>query len=356
MRVLIVGGSGLLGGELVRLCAAQGHTVAATRFSSPPGPGTPRTNGPAQDVRPGSDGPGPEPVTADGRPVTGGPSPAPGAAATGGPAPGERLGPDLRTRPSPTTVAGGPSPAPGAASGCGTCEWFRLDVRSRAAVPAVIGGFRPDVTINVAYRSGDWATTADGAANVAAAVAASGGRLVHVSSDAVFSGDAPSYDETCLPDPVNPYGAAKAAAETAVRALVPGAAIVRTSLIVGHGASAHEAFVRSLATGSATGVLFTDDVRCPVHVSDLAAALLEIAERGLPGVHHAAGDQALSRYELGLLIARRDGLDEKRLRPGLRAAGGVRGPLEVRLDCSATRRRLHTRLRPASEFLAPGHS
>jgi dTDP-4-dehydrorhamnose reductase len=42
---------------------------------------------------------------------------------------------------------------------------------------------------------------------------------VHVSSDVVFSGSAPRYGEAAPPDPVTPYGAAKAAAETAVNLL-----------------------------------------------------------------------------------------------------------------------------------------
>ncbi|NJP91391.1 sugar nucleotide-binding protein [Nonomuraea sp. FMUSA5-5] len=300
MRVLIVGGSGFLGGELVRRCAADGHEVGATYLT-----------------RPGS--------------------------------------------------------APAA--------WLRLDVRDRPAVTAALDAFRPDVTINAAYRQSSWAVTADGAAHVAAGVARAGGRLVHVSSDAIFSGASTSassgippgtssgassetssgassgagwsYDETCPPDPVTPYGAAKAAAETAVRALLPAAAIARTSLIVGHGRSVHETRVRSLAAGTREGVLFTDDVRCPVHVTDLAAALLEVAGRGLTGVLHVAGADAVSRHELGVLIARRDGLDPSRLRTGRRADSGVPGPLEVRLDCTATQRRLSTRLRGAHEFLAP---
>ena len=66
-----------------------------------------------------------------------------------------------------------------------------------------------------------------GAANVALAASAAGGRLVQVSSDAVFSGAAIRYDETCVPDPISPYGAAKAAAETAVSAIAPTAVIAR---------------------------------------------------------------------------------------------------------------------------------
>ncbi|GIF13982.1 RmlD substrate binding domain-containing protein [Actinoplanes teichomyceticus] len=72
--------------------------------------------------------------------------------------------------------------------------------------------------INAAYRQADWATTADGGMHVAAAAAAVRVRLVHVSSDAIFSGQAERYDETATPDPITPYGAAKGAAEVAVRA------------------------------------------------------------------------------------------------------------------------------------------
>ncbi|MER7370683.1 sugar nucleotide-binding protein [Nonomuraea wenchangensis] len=235
--------------------------------------------------------------------------------------------------------------------GRAAAEWRTLDVRDRAAVAAVLAALRPDVVVNAAYRQDDWATTATGAAHVALACAAQGARLVHVSSDAVFSGGAVTYAEDAEPDPISPYGAAKAAAEVAVRAVDPAAAVVRTSLIIGDGGSPQEARVHALATGRADGVLFTDDVRCPVHVRDLAAALLELAASGSAGVHHVAGPDAVSRHELGCLIARRDGLDPARLPAGLRAGSGVPGPADVRLDCTATRRLLRTRLRGAREFL-----
>ncbi|GAA3133175.1 SDR family oxidoreductase [Streptosporangium carneum] len=230
-------------------------------------------------------------------------------------------------------------------------EWSPLDVRRREDVDALVSAFRPEVVINAAYRQADWATTATGAANVALAASAAGGRLVHVSSDAVFSGAAIRYDETCVPDPISPYGAAKAAAETVVSAIAPTAVTARTSLIIGDGGSPHEALVHSLATGRAQGVLFTDEVRCPVHVADLAAALLELAASEYHGIHHVAGSDAMSRYELGLLIARRDGLDADRLPSGLRADSGVPGPIDVRLECGMTQRRLRTRLRGARRFL-----
>jgi dTDP-4-dehydrorhamnose reductase len=231
-------------------------------------------------------------------------------------------------------------------------DWRMVDIRRREDVTALALDARPDVIINAASQQSDWETTADGAAHVALAAAAAGARLVHVSSDAVFSGAADAYDERCRPDPVTPYGAAKAAAETAVKWITPDAVIARTSLIVGDGESKHERLVHALASGAAAGVLYTDDVKCPVHVADLASALLELAASPHAGVFHVAGTDAVSRYEFGLLIAARDNLDKAALCAGPRAAAGLLVSSDVRLDCTRTQQRLTTKLRGAREFLA----
>ncbi|MDV9177499.1 sugar nucleotide-binding protein [Streptomyces sp. W16] len=271
MKVLIVGGSGFLGTELVRRASAAGWSTAATYCSS----------------RPDGDTPG--------------------------------------------------------------VSWHQLDLRTNAQLYDLLAELAPDAIINATSGLSDWAVTADGSVRVAMAAARHGRRLVHVSSDAVFSGSRISYDESCPPDPVTPYGAAKAAAETAVRLLTPAAAVARTSLIIGNGGSAHERMVHELAAGARAGVLFTDVVRCPVHVEDLAAALLELALSDGSGMFHLAGPDALSRHELGVLIARRDGLDAALLPAG--RGEGASGALDVRLDSTATQEGLRTRLRGAREFL-----
>ncbi len=272
VRILILGGSGYLGGVLTRQAVAAGHNVIATYFSRR------------------ADSPG--------------------------------------------------------------VQWCQVDVRERVHVDAIVSALQPGVIVNTAYRQREWQSTADGAAHAALAAARLGARLVHMSSDAVFSGTEASYDEDAVPEPVNSYGAAKAAAETAIRAVDPGAAIVRTSLIIGDGRSPQETAVHDLAAGRTDGVLFTDEIRCPVHVADLASALLELAASDAAGIQNVAGTDALSRYELGCLIARRDGLDESRLPAGLQASLGLARPLQIRLDCRRTQALLRTRLRGAREFLA----
>lgn len=253
-------------------------------------------------------------------------------------------------------VAAGQNPAatfhsrPGDHDGA---TWHRLDLRDPLRLEEVLDTVTPAAVINATSGGADWAATAEGCFRLAQAAAERGIRLVHVSSDAIFSGMRHGgYDESCLPDPLTPYGAAKAAAETAVRLLCPDAAVARTSLIIGNGRSEHEQLVHALAAGTRQGALFTDDIRCPVHVTDLAAALREITRSDAAGVFHLAGPDALSRYELGELIARRDGIDPGRLPSARRSGTGLPGGLDVRLDSRATQQGLNTRLRGAREFLS----
>ncbi|MEU7908933.1 sugar nucleotide-binding protein [Actinoplanes sp. NPDC049118] len=244
-------------------------------------------------------------------------------------------------------------------SAVGTCfsspdrqgnEW--LDVRDPAAVRDLIERVRPDAVIHTATGRDDWRVMADGAAHVAVATAAMNVRLIHVSSDAIFSGDAVDYDESALPDPVYRYGAAKAAAETAVLAVCPDAAVVRTSLILGGTRGQHETLTRDLLAGRRRGALFTDMIRKPVHVDDLADALLELAAGDYRGVLNVTGPDAIDRYELGVLTARREGLDPSRLPAGTIAGSGLRLPTDVRLRTDRAVSLLRTRLRGVREFLA----
>ncbi|MER0442997.1 sugar nucleotide-binding protein [Streptomyces sp. Edi4] len=230
-------------------------------------------------------------------------------------------------------------------------KWHLLDLEQPGQLEQVLADVQPTLVVNAASSKASWTVTAQGPIRIAMAAAQHGIRLVHVSSDAVFSGDGRvHYDETCLPDPTLPYGAMKAAAEAGVLAVNPQAVVARTSLIIGRGQSVHERAVHEMAAGTREGALFTDDIRCPVFVEDLAAALLELAAAEAAGIRHLAGADAVSRHELGTLIAGRDGLDASRLPAGLRARTSLPGALDVRLDSRATQQELRTKLRGVREF------
>ncbi|MFI5836538.1 SDR family oxidoreductase [Micromonospora sp. NPDC051300] len=223
----------------------------------------------------------------------------------------------------------------------------RLDVTDRAAVRALLTGVRPDCVVSTPYRFDDWAVTADGAGHVASAAAEVGARLVHLSSDAVHAGRPEPYADAEAPTPVYPYGAAKAAAETAVRAVDPGALVVRTSLILGEGSKQIQR-CRDALVGRAT--LFSDEIRCPIDVTDLAGAVLELLPTDLAGPLNVAGPDEASRADLGRLLARRLGVDPAALRTTTTVAAGLHRPVEVRLDSARAAGLLRTRLRGVAEL------
>ncbi|GAB2615639.1 dTDP-4-dehydrorhamnose reductase [Paractinoplanes abujensis] len=221
-----------------------------------------------------------------------------------------------------------------------------VDITDRKSVRALMSAVRPKLVIN--STRGGWRVEADGAATVAAEAVAVGARLVHVSTDALHAGRPTPYTERDEPTPVSLYGAAKAAAETAVAAIDPSAVIVRTSLIWGGDNSGHESFVLGLLNGQ-RGTLFSDEIRCPVHVADLAAALLELADSRFAGIINVAGPEAINRADFGRLVARAHGHDPDALPVGLSAGSGLGPrPLDVRLDTSLARTVLRTPLRPVS--------
>ena len=233
--------------------------------------------------------------------------------------------------------------------------WQRLAILDRQAVARLFAEIRPDAVVHTAaLLSGPrfWSVNADGAGVIAAAAADVGARLIHLSSDAIFDGRRPPYTEANEPAPITPYGASKAAAETAVRALAPEAVLVRTSLIIDDDPlDNHSRMILDIAAGRRPERLFTDEIRCPIACPDLAAAVLELIDLPVAGPLNVAGADALSRYDLGVLVARRHGLDPDLLPSSTIAASGLHRPTDVRLDSARARSVLQTRLRGAREFL-----
>jgi dTDP-4-dehydrorhamnose reductase len=224
----------------------------------------------------------------------------------------------------------------------------QLDVRDGPAVLAAVSEARPDLVVHTAYRLDDPSVNVEGTRAVAGAAVAARARLVHISSDVVFAGTGTrALTEDDAPGPVTPYGASKLEAE---RCGPADALIVRTSLIYGGPEpAAQERMVLEVADGVRDMAFFTDELRCPIAVADLAAAVLELAELDTVGVLHVAGADVLSRLDFARLVCLRHGRDPALLRG---APGDPERPKHLVLDCSRARALLRVRLRGAREVLA----
>ncbi|MGI9109314.1 MAG: SDR family oxidoreductase [Opitutales bacterium] len=188
-----------------------------------------------------------------------------------------------------------------------------------------------------------------------------GAKLVHLSTDTVFDGVAGNYQPTDKPAPLNLYGETKAAAEVEVlRYGREHAAVLRTSPIIGNSVTGDRGLQERLFASWKEGrpsSLFTDEIRQPVEVSNLADVTIELCERpNLSGLFHWAGTEAMSRHEIGLRIARHFGLDAETLvRPLSRAdvpAAAAR-PRDLSLRLHPLAGKLRTQAQSFDEQLAP---
>lgn len=243
---------------------------------------------------------------------------------------------------------------------------LRLDIADPEATMTAVAAIRPDLVIHTAIsrRAEDFdRVIVAGSGHVAQATAAVGARLIHMSTDILFDGTAARYEETDLPcpepkpgqaDPLSPHGRAKARAEMRVRASHPAPVIVRTSLIYGFHPPDHSTswLIAGLRRGEPV-VLFTDQIRRPIYVVDLAQALIELAGLEFTGVIHLVGPIALSRYDFGLLLCRALGLPTMLLRPGPTPVEVV-APRRLDLSDELAQRLLRTRRRSPEEVCRPG--
>ncbi|CAM5614996.1 MULTISPECIES: dTDP-4-dehydrorhamnose reductase [Streptomyces] len=205
-----------------------------------------------------------------------------------------------------------------------------LDITDPEAVHAALAAHRPHLVVNcAAYTAVDAAehdekralrVNGDGPRLLARACAAHGARLLHVSTDYVFAGDARApYPEDHPPGPRTAYGRTKLAGERAVLSELPHAsAVVRTAWLYGvHGPSFVRTMIRLEASRDTVDVV--DDQRGqPTWSADLARTLVRLGPRvgdDVTGVLHATNAGEATWYHLARAVFRQLGADPGRVRP-----------------------------------------
>lgn len=190
-----------------------------------------------------------------------------------------------------------------------------LDIAAADAVEDALrdcAGGPPDVVVNAAAftavdrceREPELAdrVNARAPASLARICCQLGTRLVHVSTDYVFDGEADTpYREIDPPAPRSVYGRTKLAGERAVLAASPDFLVVRTSWVYGRGRNFVAAILERAARARAGGdpLRVVDDQRGrPTYAADLARGLLALVERGCGGVYHLANAGEATWWEL----------------------------------------------------------
>ena len=197
----------------------------------------------------------------------------------------------------------------------------KMDLLRNDALYGIIREERPEAIIHAAaYSNVDLCEEeqadarklhVDVTAKICEAASRVGSKVVFLSTDAVFDGQAArKYAESDVPNPVSVYGQTKLDAEAEVLRY-PENVVLRTTVVYGwHPRSRFTNWVLESLRAGAGVTAYTDQNNTPTLADDLARAMGLILRKGVSGLFHAAGRTCLSRFDFAVLLARKFGLDE----------------------------------------------
>jgi dTDP-4-dehydrorhamnose reductase len=187
-----------------------------------------------------------------------------------------------------------------------------LDITDEAAVNSYIEVNKPDIIINCAAMTAvdlceseqdkAYRINALGPKNLAMAAEKAGAKLVHVSTDYVYDGQASTpYTEESVPDPASAYGKTKYAGDEFVQKICKRYFILRTAWVYGEGKNFVKTMLRLAESNNKIRVV-SDQYGTPTSALELAKVITFLMETDSYGIYHATCEGSTSWYEFAVTI------------------------------------------------------
>lgn len=194
---------------------------------------------------------------------------------------------------------------------------IRADLRDEKTVSSIINQVSPDLIYHLAYDRNDIRPSIlDSAKNIALSIKKSNinPKIIYLSTDSVFDGKNPPYDENSKPVPMEIYGKAKLESEKIFSDL--NAMIIRTALVFGVDKPDKnlDSLLRGLKTEKFDFKYFTDEIRTPVYLDDLTEILKKAPEfYNHIKTLHVHGKETMSRYQLACSLSKIFGYNKNKI-------------------------------------------
>lgn len=203
-----------------------------------------------------------------------------------------------------------------------------LDFTDKTNTSAVFSEIKPSVVVHCGAiskpdeceqnRKTAFLSNVTGTINLLEEAAKQKAHFIFLSTDFVFRGDRGFYKEEDERSPVNYYGETKVLAEDEVTNYPFDWSIVRTVLVYGKTFSCRENIVTNTAKALQQGKplkIFTDQLRTPTYVEDLADGIVSIVEKKAMGIYHLSGEDLRTPYEIAVETAQYLHLDVSLITP-----------------------------------------
>jgi len=199
-----------------------------------------------------------------------------------------------------------------------------LDITDRKAVAAYVAANAIDLIVNCAAYTNvdkaedDEATALKINAEALSVLGSQGVKVIHVSTDYVFSGDEHvPCRETDKAAPRTAYGRTKYEGEKQLLAVCPEAVILRTAwLYSSFGNNFVKTMIKLGKERKELGVVF-DQIGTPTYAADLAWAIFTVIECPVwhPGIYHFTNEGVCSWFDFTLAIHEMAGVNGCHVRP-----------------------------------------
>lgn len=197
-----------------------------------------------------------------------------------------------------------------------------LDISDFPAVEKFVLENRPDIIINcAAYTNVDgceslpetaYKINSDSVKNLAVAAQKAGAKLVELSTDYVFGGNADKpYVESDAVDPQGVYAKSKALGEKYAAEYCKKTFIVRTAWLYGYVGKNFVKTVRRVLKEKGSMTVVNDQRGNPTNANDLAYHILKLCLTEEYGIYHCTGEGECSWYEFASEIAALSGYEGK---------------------------------------------
>ncbi len=195
-----------------------------------------------------------------------------------------------------------------------------LDITDLGAVDSFIGEGRFDAVINCAaytnvdgcesHKDDAFRVNAIGPRNLAIVCEKYGAKLLHVSTDYVFSGNGTVPQTECdIPSPKSAYGSTKYMGEQYVREFCSRYFIVRTAWLYGYTGKNFVKTIMNAARKYGKLTVVDDQRGNPTNAADLAHHIIKLIDTEEYGVYHGTGNGECSWYDFAAEIVKKAGID-----------------------------------------------
>ena len=213
-----------------------------------------------------------------------------------------------------------------------------MDISDYSHVQDVVKRVKPDIVLNTAaYTDVDqaeidqieaFAINQTGVTSLANASKLVNARLIHFSTDYVFSGESTKpWQVSDATNPLSKYGESKLAGELEIARIYPeNSMIIRTAWLYSpFGKNFYKTMLNIAINGQETVRVVNDQIGQPTNANDLAELTVRaISKKALPGIYHGTNFGACSWFEFAKFIFEIAGEDVNRVVPVLSSEFGTR--------------------------------